>query len=132
MKPQAELDRKIDLYLKDGASESSPDFTARTLDRIALEQASESHSVERRSWWFLWPIAAAVAITFLLPRGEMVDPIDHNAKVVDSTDAASKSGRTAQPPVAEMEEMFVMEESLRDFEILFDDDALDILALLEE
>ena len=31
-----------------------------------------------------------------------------------------------------MEAMLVMEESLRDFEILFDDDALDILALLEE
>jgi hypothetical protein len=31
-----------------------------------------------------------------------------------------------------MEELFVMEESLRDFEVLFDDDALQILALLDE
>ena len=132
MKPKDDLDRSIDLYLNDSASKPSPDFTARTLDRIASEQAGESQSVERRPWWFLLPIAAAIAIAFLLSRGEIVDPIDDNAKVIDSSAAENKSGPVAQPSVAEMEEMLVMEESLRDFEILFDDDALDILALLEE
>ena len=132
MKPKDDLDRSIDLYLNDSASKPSPDFTARTLDRIASEQAAESQSVERRPWWFLLPIAATVAIAFLLSRSEMVDPIDDNDKVVDSSAAENKSGPAGQPSVAEVEEMLVMEESLRDFEILFDDDALDILALLEE
>ena len=132
MKPRDDLDRSIDLYLNDSASKPSPDFTAKTLDRIASEQAGESQSAERRPWWFLLPIAAAIAIAFLLSRGEIVDPIDDNAKVVDSSAAENESGSVPQPAVAEMEEMLVMEESLRDFEILFDDDALDILALLEE
>ena len=132
MKPKDDLDRSIDLYLNDSTSKPSPDFTARTLDRIASEQAGESHSVERRPWWFLLPIAATAAIAFLLSRSEMVDPIDDNAEVVDSSASENKSDPSGQPSVAEVEEMLVMEESLRDFEILFDDDALDILALLEE
>ncbi len=57
---------------------------------------------------------------------------DKTPQVADSSVKKKELGSIAQSPAVDLEEILIMEESLRDLEILFDDEALEILALLEE
>ena len=131
MNAHEDLDRDIDAYLKDDSSQPSVDFTAKTLDRIALDKEDRSGATEQSRWWFLLPIAAAIIMAFALSRDEVTSS-DKGPQVADSSVKKNEMGLIAQSPAVDMDEILIMEESLRDFEILFDDEALDILALLEE
>ena len=126
-----DLDRDIDAYLKDNSSQPSVDFTAKTLDRIALDKQNRSRAAEQSRWWLLLPIAAAIIMAFVLSRDKVTSP-DKGPKVADSSVKENELGFIAKTSAIDIEEILIMEESLRDFEILFDDEALDILALLEE
>ena len=126
MKPKSQIDQLIDDHLKDLDTMPKPGFTAEV-----LKQASEDRLVQEpveNLWfqrWFLVPLAAALVIgLWLLPN----NPSDSNGIVANDVNA----GEPQDVSLTEMEEILTMEESLRDFEILFDDDALEILALLEE
>ena len=126
-----DLDRDIDAYLKDNSSLPSVDFTAKTLDRIALDKQNRSHPPEQSHWWFLLPVAAAIIIAFIFSRDE-VTLSDKDPQIADSSVKENEQGFIAQSSAIDIQEILIMEESLRDFEILFDEEALDILALLEE
>ena len=126
-----DLDRDIDAYLKDDSSQPSVDFTAKTLDRIVVDKENRTRATEQSRWWFLLPIAAAIIMAFLLSRDEVTSP-DKTPQVADSSVKKKELGSIAQSPTVDLEEILIMEESLRDLEILFDDEALEILALLEE
>lgn len=132
MNSRDELDRRIDAQLQDKETEPGLDFTARVLERISEDRIESGPKTNcLRPWWFILPMAAAIALALLPLLKEPEDP--KTAAQVDNSGAhQQKSSQPPQAPLAEMEELFVMEESLRDFEVLFDDDALQILALLDE
>ena len=128
MNSRDELDRRIDAQLQDKETEPGLDFTARVLERISEDRIESGPKTNcLRPWWFILPMAAAIALA-LLPL--LDEPED--SKADNSGAHQQKSSHPTPAPLAEMEELFVMEESLRDFEVLFDDDALQILALLDE
>ena len=58
--------------------------------------------------------------------------ITQNDTLEIDLDALTTQNHMNAAKIDELEEILVMEESLRDFEVLFDDDALQILALLDE
>ena len=126
MKPKSQIDQLIDDHLKDLDTMPKPGFTAEV-----LKQASEDRLIQEpveTLWfqrWLLVPLAAALVIgLWLLPNNSS----DSNGIVANDVNA----GEPQDVSLTDMEEILTMEESLRDFEILFDDDALEILALLEE
>lgn len=133
MKTEEQLDRRIDAHLKDKQTDPSPDFTANVLDRLSQERATgELSSSRKRSWWFALPVAAAIAFFLFLQNNGPVKTEDQSIKTALSPTDEADSPNPGHLPLTEMEELFVMEDSLRDFEILFDQDALEILALLDE
>ena len=129
-----ELDRRINLQLEDRDTDPAPDFTARVLERIAEEKlVAESKRKGFRLSWVILPLAAAIALALLpfSPQTEESESPETGNNLLVEID---NPGPQPEPLSAlqEMEELLVMEESLRDFEILFDDDALEILALLDK
>ena len=133
MNSRDKLDRRIDALLLDEETKPGPGFTARVLERVSEDRTeSDASSSHQRPWWFLLPVAAAIAIALLLLPEELGDSSEIAGGVNDSATSQSEKENLAPAKVEEIEEILVMEESLRDFEILFDDDALKILALLDE
>ena len=132
MNSNDELEQRIDAHLQDKDTQPGPDFTARVLERISEDRIENGPKTNcRRPWWFILPMAAAIALA-LLPLLDEPEDSKTAAQVDNSGAHQQKSSQPTPAPLAEMEELFVMEESLRDFEVLFDDDALQILALLDE
>ncbi|MBO93733.1 MAG: hypothetical protein CMI32_02390 [Opitutales bacterium] len=132
MNSHDELDRRINAQLQDKETEPGLDFTARVLERISEDRIENGPKTNYlRPWWFILPMAAAIALA-LLPLQDEPEDSKAAAQVDNSGAHQQKSSQPTPAPFAEMEELFVMEESLRDFEVLFDDDALQILALLDE
>ena len=133
MKTEDQLDQRIDAHLKDKQTEPSPDFTANVLDRMSQERTSgEPSSDQRHAWWFALPVAAAITFFLFLPNNDSVNTGDPAVKTALSPTNEIDSLDPGDLALAEMEEIFVMEDSLRDFEILFGEDTLEILALLDE
>ncbi len=130
MNSRDKLDRRIDALLLDEETKPGLGFTARVLERVSEDRSQgDAPASHRQSWWFLLPIAAAIALALFLQSEEPDASRKITGGVGDSS--PSQSAKEKNVPV-EIEEILVMEESLRGFEILFDDDALEILALLDE
>ncbi|MFP6899706.1 MAG: hypothetical protein VCA36_02105 [Opitutales bacterium] len=133
MKSKAEIEQFIDDHLKDKDTLPEPGFTSDVLNRIS-EDRLEQEPVEsiRFPWWFLVPLAAAIAIALLVfPH----DPSGSKEIAANGVTTAPSEQSVAKPleiSFTEMEEILTLEESLRDFEILFDDNALEILALIDQ
>ncbi|MFP6855533.1 MAG: hypothetical protein VB980_07095 [Opitutales bacterium] len=132
MKSDDDLDRQIDALLQDAGTQPEPDFTARVLERLVEDQVEDKQETRPLlPFWFILPVAAAIALA-LLPAPNVSDELQTEEK--DNALAWDEPPTTIDPfPLsAEIEELLAMEDSLRDFEILFDEDALEILALLDE
>ena len=134
MKAKDKLDRLIDDHLEDKQTTLGPDFTASVLERVRQGQVEESAFSNRRPWWWipLFAAAAAIALAIYLPKKDAEEIGEITPPLVSSPPTLTKDSSSDAQAKVEMEEIFVMEESLRDFAILLDDNALDILALLEE
>lgn len=133
MKPKPEIDQFIDDHLKDHGSVPTPGFTADVLKQISEDRLTQEPVANVWfPWWFLVPLAATIAIAlWLLPN----DPSDSKkvvAKGVNTGSTEQYTGESQEVSLTELEEILTMKESLRDFEILFDDDALEILALMDQ
>ena len=133
MKAKDKLDGLIDDHLEDKQTTLGPDFTASVLERVRQDQVEERAFSNRRPWWWI-PLfaAAAIALAIYLSKKDPAEMGEITPPLVSSPPTLTKDSSSDAQAKVEMEEIFVMEESLRDFAILLDENALDILALLEE
>ena len=133
MKAKDKLDRLIDDYVEDKHTIPDPDFTANVLERVRQDQGENSALSNRRPWlWIPLFAAAVIALAIYLPKKDSTEIDKATLPLVSNSATLTKDPGSDDQAKVEMEEIFVMEESLRDFAILLDENAIDILILLEE
>ena len=133
MKEKDKLDRLIDDHLEDKHTKPRSDFTATVLERIQQVREDDNVFTSHRPWWWIPVFAAAtIALALYLPRMNKEELGDKTQSTIAGPPNETENPDSFVKSKDEMEDIFVMEKSLQDFEILLEDNALDILALLEE
>ena len=109
MKSKDEIDQFIDDHLKDQETLPKPAFTADVLKQISEDRLiQEPEGSVRFPWWFLVPLAAAIAIALWLLPNDTSDSREIVETGVNAGPTEQYAGKPPEVSLTEMEEILTM------------------------